>query len=61
MTAEKENVSKAVNRAGIVTADGLRELRKKADAAKPQEVSVITRAELERIKAITKLQTAEEY
>ena len=47
-------------RPGIVTADGSRAIRNKAEAAKPQEVSVISKAELDRIKAFTKIPTKEE-
>jgi len=43
-----------------VTADGSRGLRQKAEAAKPQEVSIISKAELDRIKSITKVQTKQE-
>jgi len=49
-----------MNRNGIVTADGSRALREKAEAAKQHEVSVISKAELDRIKAITKIPTKEE-
>lgn len=48
------------NRPAVVTADGARALRQKAEAAKPQEVSIISKTELDRIKAITKIQTKEE-
>lgn len=48
------------NRQAVVTADGVRALRQKAEAAKPQEVSIISKAELDRIKAITKIQTKED-
>lgn len=47
-------------RPGIVTADGSRAIRNKAEAAKPQEVSVISKAELDRIRAFTKIPTKEE-
>jgi hypothetical protein len=40
--------------------DNSRALRQKAEAAKTNEVSVISRAELDRIKAITKIETKEE-
>ena len=43
-----------------VTADGSRGLCQKAEAAKPQEVSIISKAELDRIKSITKVQTKQE-
>ena len=60
ITVTKENKKPLGFRPEAVTADGARAIRQKAEAAKPQEVSIISKAELDRIKSITKVQTKQE-